>query len=51
MIPCDKNNSECFPSGVCSSPDLPDFGEVPGHCLPLQQPAPRQTSDWGKLYY
>lgn len=44
-----KIHSECFPSGVCSPPDLPDSGEVLGHCLPLQQSAPRQTSDWGEL--
>lgn len=44
-----KIYSEFFPSGVCSPPDLPDSGEVSGHRLPLQQSAPRQTSDWGEL--
>lgn len=33
--------------GVCSAPDLPDLGEVPRHCVSLQQFAPQQTSDWG----
>lgn len=33
--------------GVCSPPDLPDPGEVPCHCFPLQQFAPQQTSDLG----
>ena len=44
-------NSESIPLGVCSPPDLPDFREVPGHCLSLQQSAPRQTSDRGQSFH
>lgn len=33
--------------GVGAAADFPDPGEVPGHRLPFQQPAPGQASDRG----
>lgn len=42
-----RNN--VFLSGFRSPADLPDPGKVPGYCLPVQQSAPRETSDWGEF--
>lgn len=31
--------------GLGAAADIPDAGEVPGHCIPFQQPAPMQAPD------